>query len=814
MFNNTLKGKSYLVFSLLLITSALLLAEPFLGRSILNRNNEETGLKNMNPDPLGEPWIAGGMRLPTEEQILKMKNAPELEIPRSLRNRILPAQVILINNPEFPPVFNQVGGSCAQASGVAYTYSYQLNVINGTIATDNNTRAYGFTHNFLNDGDNSNGSWYYEGWEILMNHGAPDVATFYGAANGGLNGTRWMSGNEKWHAANDNRAVEYFKIKIESMSDIEKIKSWMYDLNGTDPYKKGGAVVFASNSASATGASTVSSGPFAGERLCLGLTKNGMDHAMTFAGYSDSVEGGALLLLNSWGKDWGTNGHVWVPYSKVVNGGLYNDEVWCVKVEKNIPYFEINASVTHNSRNNLSLRAGFASGSSSIPDSIVDYGMAFNFGGGPYSMAGSGGNSTIEVALNVSHFYNEIINGEVTFFLEVINNGGSCIVNGTKLIDYTGTSPLEILSAMDNVSVPSGDTVLIPISFKPKVKRYYVNAKVSGQGTINPAGKTVVDSGNSINYTMIPDKWYKLDSLIVNGDNKGNDTAYTILKVMSNAEITAYFSWDETTAPICTVTCANALNGYASPKDMSLYETGKSAFISFVPNRFHIVDSVILDGKNLGPLYNVDFKNIKKNHNIVPFFSTKSYGAYFPLWDSSMIYGNGTKDTVQHNGYLWESNWWTKGSEPGNGGEWTNIGSINDLVSDTIKVSHLTYYSDKMERDSLVVVTYLIHKSDTVFSYVESFVDGAVNNKIKLNKLNFEQLSILNDGKKFYAPIQGVYEITLFNLKGRRIYRKNYNVLRPGIVNVPFNRKELSSGLYLMQIQNSQMNVRSKITIR
>ncbi|MFN7928198.1 MAG: C1 family peptidase [Blastocatellia bacterium] len=37
-------------------------------------------------------------------------------------------------------------------------------------------------------------------------------------------------------------------------------------------------------------------------------------HAMTVIGYDDRKEGGAFLLMNSWGRGWGNDGFVWVRY--------------------------------------------------------------------------------------------------------------------------------------------------------------------------------------------------------------------------------------------------------------------------------------------------------------------------------------------------------------------------------------------------------------------------------------------------------------------------------------------------------------------
>jgi len=37
-------------------------------------------------------------------------------------------------------------------------------------------------------------------------------------------------------------------------------------------------------------------------------------HAMVAVGYDDNKEGGALLVMNSWGTEWGDKGFVWIPY--------------------------------------------------------------------------------------------------------------------------------------------------------------------------------------------------------------------------------------------------------------------------------------------------------------------------------------------------------------------------------------------------------------------------------------------------------------------------------------------------------------------
>lgn len=793
------KVLSFLLHSFFL--PVFIYSQSFKGRAIVDLNGNETGLVNMNPDPNGEPWIAGGMKPPTKEQIEKMKSIPEVEFKRSTLSRVLPPQVILIDNPEFPPVFSQVGGSCAQVSGVAYTYSYQLNVLKGVTATTENTRAYGFTHNFLNGGNNSGGSWYWDGWEILSHQGAPDITTFHGSANGGLAGTRWMNGAERWHSANDNRATKYEKIKIESMSDINKIKNWMYDLNGTDPNKKGGALVFAANAVSAKGNQIVSSGPFSGEALCTGLTKHGTDHGMTFAGYSDSVEGGALLLLNSWGTGWGTDGHVWVPYSTVVNGGLHHDEVWCVTVGEHAPKYEIETSITNSSRSTISIKTGFSSGNSESPDSLVTYGKAFNYSGGSHFMEGWGGSSTIDVSLDVSRFYDLIVNGEVTFFLQVINSGSYvCNINRTKLVDYSLSAPKEYTAEMSSASVSNGDTLLIPILFTSDVKRYCIAASVIGNGSIDPEGKTVVDLGSNLIFTATADKWHKFDSLLVDGENVSVASPFTLSDIKEHHNVEAYFSWDESTPPICSVTCVDAEYGESSPTGESLYEEGSNCTLAIIPEFFHIVDSVLVNGKKLGPLYSADFQFINRNHLIEPYFSSDPYGKFYPVWQASVVYGNGKKDTVQYNGHFWESNWWTKGNTPGTGGEWKDLGSVDNLDKDTIQVSHLQYISNAAHKDTLIITSYFIYKSDTVNILLDTLTDQPVNNLVNNNILK-KQISITEDGKYFFAPHIGNYEITLFDMRGRELFRNCQKVNNVGMEKMSFKINDYSTGIYIIKVQ-------------
>ncbi len=82
---------------------------------------------------------------------------------------------------------------------------------------------------------------------------------------------------------------------------------------GMDTYKK---VMSEDNLAYSLGRNTISS---SGEWIFEG--KYGWEeygaHAMTIIGYDDYKFGGAFLVANSWGSDWGVDGFFWVKYSQL-----------------------------------------------------------------------------------------------------------------------------------------------------------------------------------------------------------------------------------------------------------------------------------------------------------------------------------------------------------------------------------------------------------------------------------------------------------------------------------------------------------------
>ena len=89
---------------------------------------------NLNPDPNGEPWWSGGV--PHTDSLIRLHIN---EIPFLEQKSFIDPPAVIDNSKKIfmRPIFTQEHYSCAQASGVGYIFTYEINWLNNTPA--NNT---------------------------------------------------------------------------------------------------------------------------------------------------------------------------------------------------------------------------------------------------------------------------------------------------------------------------------------------------------------------------------------------------------------------------------------------------------------------------------------------------------------------------------------------------------------------------------------------------------------------------------------------------------------------------------------------------
>ncbi len=462
-------------------------------------------VKNVNPDPNGEPWIVGGWKELTKDEISKI---PELKIPDNIKNKDLPASLDNSTLPYFRPVFSQTDGCCAQASGVAYNFTYEINRARGTSAnTFNNQFPTHYTYNFLNGGSGSNGSNYVEGWAIIKANGCPTVQQYGGLAK---DPTYWMSGYNLYSDAMQYRVTDVFRIDVSTAEGLENLKFWLY--NHGDGSSTGGLVNFSAG---------INTGDFnmTYDNIITSWGES-VNHAMTFVGWDDNIgydvnndgqitnniditgdgvvdmrdwERGAMIMVNSWGTYWGDNGKAYVLYRLLalppseggIGGGNY---VYSINVN---PQFHkqiyLKVKMSHNCRNKIKVSAGVATDiNASAPEYTLDFPL-FNYQGGCYDMQGNATSAPIQFSLDVTPLLSYVDSGQEAKFFMIVNENDpydtvSGVIDSLYLVDNAGN---QYACNMANVPINNNSETTIGLNATINFDEQNITTENLPQGTVN-----------------------------------------------------------------------------------------------------------------------------------------------------------------------------------------------------------------------------------------------------------------------------------------------------------------------------------------
>ncbi|MDG5813938.1 Ser-Thr-rich GPI-anchored membrane family protein [Chitinispirillales bacterium ANBcel5] len=414
---------------------------------------------NVNPDPHGEPWIAGGLCLEeTTDHKPSLENLT-FSTGKLSKTTSLPSRVDNSVFPQFRPIFTQIAGTCTHAASVSYIYTYEINSARG-LSSDilANQYPYEYSYNLLGL---TTGLGCIA--RLINDVGVPN-AEIYGGF--GLdNPYRWVSGYDVYKNAMSNRLKDDVFIRIETPEDLERMKRWLHDRDRGDPQ---GGLLFIGAQISDVELVTLAPGTPREGKHAIVQFGGSAGHALTIVGYDDSVrydynddgvyenptddigtwEIGAVKVANSWGTRWADSGFAYVTYRALVTQGARGASglVSGLVIDHNEPYHEpritYKISLTHENSNQVYATAGFARNTEATAPSFV---KPFNFGqrlgfsapltdydGGPF-----------EYGVEVSHFEEGTRDREVAFFLDINTTGGSGTLHSFSVIDYTGTDSVE-----------------------------------------------------------------------------------------------------------------------------------------------------------------------------------------------------------------------------------------------------------------------------------------------------------------------------------------------------------------------------------
>lgn len=365
----------------------------------------------------------------------------------SKENVSLPPYVDNSKTKYFPPLIDQKGGSCAQASGIGYMFTYEMDrLLDRDASVPANRFSYQFSWNFLNGGIDE-GGFVDQGLLLARSYGMmseDDYGSSYTYT------FKWADGYDKYF-----RALHYKADEILSFTDsIGLLKRYLYDAG--DGSAHGGVMTFSTQSENWK-IQRYDGPQHTGYHSLLTKLATDGSHAMTIVGYDDAVtytdeqgktHDGAFIVVNSWGSYFASDGRFYLPYDffrdPTVNIQQLSDNLNAVRCKTFTPLLVFKVRLRYTSRNDLSFAVRLNAGE--IKGEYKTCAL-FRNQGGDIPMQGSGMSDEIEIAIDCTpHMQEGMDYDNVT--LDVVKAAvGKTVGDGEilalSLMDYRGDTPVE-----------------------------------------------------------------------------------------------------------------------------------------------------------------------------------------------------------------------------------------------------------------------------------------------------------------------------------------------------------------------------------
>ena len=437
--------------------------------------------------------LSDGWKEPSPEEMEKISSYPVF-IPE-YPSKEIPYQVNNSYQIYFRPIFSQIANECGHASGVGYTFTYEMNYMRNTNAnlSQNQFPTY-YTYNFLNKGNELNGSSYLSAWEVIREAGCPYIQDYGGMTpteDPDLRDRLWLSGNDMYEKALENRVYEIITFPLDTDEGLMNLKHWLFDRG--DGSTAGGIANFSAGVNYTWQTGFLPEGTEHEGELVITKWHTTVNHGMTIAGYNDSIrfdlngdgkftndtditgdgivdmkdrEIGALLMVNTWGMDWGNYGRAWVLYSTLGyehwEGGIWTQTAHTIQTfDTYQPLMTLRTEIDYPKRDNLKIFAGISSDTTSFrPDKTLDLSFLNKRGGG-FPM--SGDSSYIDITLDISPLIKNVDNfSSAKIFLCVGENDTTSLSEG-KIISMSLKDEWGNImnSDMTDLSIADNDTTYI-----------------------------------------------------------------------------------------------------------------------------------------------------------------------------------------------------------------------------------------------------------------------------------------------------------------------------------------------------------------
>jgi len=432
------------------------------------------------PDWLDQEKIYHDMR--SYDSVIASR-VPVMKMPSGYRAKSLPVSVDNSQYLFFPGILNQyMFFNCQQYSGVAYTYAYEMNrLLNRRGDLPENRFPPHYTWTFGNAGEKYKGVSFFYSFQVLKEQGHMTLDDYGDDTATGTLG--WITGYDKYYRGMNNRLKAVYSIPTNTEEGILTLKHFLNDhLDGSTT---GGIACFSASSNFQGNVKQLPAGtPEAGKEVIVAFFPIAT-HGMTIVGYNDSIrydlngdglftnnlditgdgevdvmdwEIGAFRMANSYGTWWKDEGYCYILYRAMAlkydyagsgwtpDRGIWNHCVYIVEPDTGYrPVLTMKLKITHNSREEIRIKAGISSDTSSLfPEHVMEFPF-LGFQGGDHVMLGVDAipeDKTMEAGFDITPLLSYIGSGQVARFFLLVEEkdslqSGEGFVNQCSFIDYT-----------------------------------------------------------------------------------------------------------------------------------------------------------------------------------------------------------------------------------------------------------------------------------------------------------------------------------------------------------------------------------------
>jgi hypothetical protein len=168
---------------------------------------------------------------------------------------------------------------------------------------------------------------------------------------------------------------------------------------------------------------------------------------------------------------------------------------------------------------------------------------------------------------------------------------------------------------------------------------YNITATSGANGTVTPAGVTVVNCGANQTYTITPSGGFNVQNVIVDGVSQGAITTYTFTNVTAVHTISATF-----VSGAFTITASAGANGSISPSGAVSVTSGANQTFTITAAACYKIATVLVDGVNNAAAVSsgtFTFTNVTAAHTISATFTQLTYTITSSAGANGIISPNG-----------------------------------------------------------------------------------------------------------------------------------------------------------------------------